>query len=268
MNKLSLDHLTVFDASPPEIVSIAAETGCQTISLFVQKPNDRVDVPPLIADTALRRETKRRMDDTGVRLGAIECFILTPDTDIGSFKAALEVGAGLGGNAAATVCFDPDEARFLDNFGQLCTLAAEFGLGANIEFLAFSPMNTIGKTERFLAKAGLANAGIIVDSLHMVRTGGSPADIAGTKPGIIRYAQICDGPRTIAPELEQDEGLLQRRIPGEGEFPLAGFAASLPKDVTVGVEVPLMDLREAGIGPMERARRAVEASRKILGAVR
>jgi sugar phosphate isomerase/epimerase len=266
MNLLSLDHLTVFEASPPEIVSIAAETGCQAVSLFIQKPNERVDVPPLITDAALRRETARRMADTGVRLGAIECFIITPETDIASFRPALEVGASLGGTAAATVAFDSDEARFLDNFAALCGLAAEYGLGANIEFLAFSPMNSIGKTERFLAGAGLPNAGIIVDSLHMVRTRGSPRDVASTKAGMIRYAQICDGPLEIAPELEQDEGLLQRRIPGEGAFPLTAFAAALPPDVTIGVEVPLKDLQDRGVGPLERARRAVEASRRIIAA--
>src|SRR5438128_457817 len=128
MNPLSLDHLTVFEASPPDAVSIAAETGCQFVSLFVQKPNERVDVPPLITDQALRRETARRMADTGVTLGAIECFIVTPEIDIGSFRPALETGAALGGKAAAVVAFDPDEARFLDKFSQLCVLAAEYGL--------------------------------------------------------------------------------------------------------------------------------------------
>ena len=268
MNPLSLDHLTVFEASPPDVVSIAAATGCRYVSLFVQKPNDRVEVPPLVTDTTLRRETARRMADTGVTLGAIECFIITPEVDIASFRPALETGAALGGTAAATVAFDPDEARFLDKFSALCALAAEYGLGANIEFLAFSPMNTIGKTEQFLRRAKLANAGIIVDSLHMVRTGGSPRDVANAGRDMIRYAQICDGPLTIAPELEQDEGLLQRRIPGEGAFPLADFAAALSPDITIGVEVPLKDLRESGMGPLDRARVAVEASRRIIRASR
>jgi sugar phosphate isomerase/epimerase len=268
MNSLSLDHLTVFEASPPEVVSIAAATGCQHVSLFIQKPNDRVAVPRLVSDAALRRETARRMADTGVTLSAIECFIITPEVDIESFRPALETGAALGGKAAATVAFDPDEKRFLDKFSELCALAAEYGLGANIEFLAFSPMNSIGKTEQFLRRAKLSTAGIIVDSLHMVRTGGSPRDVANTAQGMIRYAQICDGPLAIAPELEQDEGLLQRRIPGEGAFPLSDFAAALPPEVTIGVEVPLKDLRESGMGPLDRARLAVEASRRIIRASR
>ena len=45
---------------------------------------------------------------------------------------------------------------------------------------------------------------------------------------------------------------------------MPGFVAALPSEITIGVEVPLQDLREAGIGPAERARRAVEASRRSL----
>jgi len=268
MNPLSLDHLTVFDAPPPEIVSIASELGCRAISLFVQKPNDRVNVPALIADAGLRRETARRMADTGVRLDAIECFILTPEVDVAAFRPALEVGASLGATAAATVAFDADEERLLGHYRALCALAAEFGLAANLEFLAFSPLNSIRKAASFIERVGLPNAGIIVDSLHMVRTGGAPADLLRVKPGLIRYAQICDGPATMPAELHETEGLEQRQIPGEGAFPLAGFAAALPPDIMIGVEVPQKALREQGVGPLERARLAVEASRRIIGAAR
>lgn len=263
MNPLSLEHLTVFDAPPPEIVSIAAEIGCQAISLFIQKPNDQIEVPALIADARLRRETVRRMADTGVTLGAIECFILTPEVDVRRFRPALEVGASLGGQAATTVAFDPDEGRLLDRYAQLCDLAAEFGLGANLEFMAFSPLNSLEKSEDFVARVARPNAGITVDSLHLVRTGGVPADLGRVAPGLIRYAQICDGPPVIAPELQQWEGLEQRQIPGEGAFPLAGFLAALPPGIMIGVEVPLKNLRERGIGPLARARLAVEATRRI-----
>ncbi len=264
MRPLSLEHLTVFDAPAPEIISIAAALDCQAVSLFIQKPNDRVEVPPLVGDLALRQETARRIADTGVKLGAIECFILTPEIDVTAFRPALETGAALGGSCATTVVFDPDEGRAADRYAAFCDLAREFGIDVNLEFLAFSPMNSIAKAADFLKRVGRSNAGLVVDSLHIVRTGGTPADIGQVPASLIRHAQICDGPLAMPIDRQEEEGLEERQIPGEGQFPLADFLAALPPDVMLGVEVPQKRRRLAGVTPLERARLAVDATRRML----
>jgi sugar phosphate isomerase/epimerase len=118
---------------------------------------------------------------------------------------------------------------------------------------------------RFVTGSGEPNAGITVDVLHLMRTGGTPADLKAIDPKLIGYAQICDGPLVLDLAQWNFEGFEQRQIPGEGEFPLADFIAALPSDVALGVEVPLKSQREAGITPAERARRAVDATRALLG---
>ena len=57
------------------------------------------------------------------------------------------------------------------------------------------------------------------------------------------------------------------RSPEAGNFPCA-FVAALPSDIPIGVEVPLQSLAERGVGPFERARLAVEATRRIIAEAR
>jgi hypothetical protein len=70
------------------------------------------------------------------------------------------------------------------------------------------------------------------------------------------------------PKEQQHEALYERMIPGSGEFPLRQFVAALPSDIPIGVEVPLRCLAERGVGPFERARLAVEATRRIIAEAR
>jgi sugar phosphate isomerase/epimerase len=262
MRALSLDHLTAFEMPPPELVSIAAELGCQHVSLWTQQP-----MPgsfPLV-DRSNLAETKRRLNDTGVTLRSVECFNLMPDVVVDDFRPALELGAELGGKAALAINYmDPDESRCADNFARLCALAATFGLGVNVEFIAMGYVRTPADAQRLIERSGATNAAINCDLLHVVRSDSSPADIARLPPSLIGYGQICDGPLQISDDLLVIEGMQQRQIPGEGEFPVGEFLAALPPEVIVGVEVPLKKLRDAGVPALERARRAMAGTRAAL----
>ena len=44
-----------------------------------------------------------------------------------------------------------------------------------------------------VARAAHPNLAIGIDILHLVRSGGSPADVAALDRGLIGYAQLCDG---------------------------------------------------------------------------
>lgn len=267
MIPLSLEHITVWEASPPDLVSIAAELGCEAISLFVQSPGPDIPVPLLVGDTPLRRETRQRLSDSGVRLHTLEVFALAPDTRIADFEAALESGAVLGAAAATAIFFDPERSRATDNFGRLCELAARYGLGLNAEFIAQSTLPSLGDALQLLKAVGQPNAGITADALHLYRSGGTPAELSSARNGV-KFAQICDGPAVMPVELQLVfEGFEQRLLPGSGVFPLTAFLQALPDGVMLGVEVPMKDLREQGVAPLERARRAVAATRTLVEAM-
>ena len=265
MHRLSLEHITVWDASPPETVRIAADLGCSAVSLFVQGAGEGVEVPPLATDPALLRSTKAAMAETGVRLQTAECFVLAPETEVAACRPALALAAELGAAMATAIAFDDDNPRMRDNFFSLAELAREYGLVLNIEFLAFSSVASLQEAAQLARACTHAQAGVVVDALHLYRSGGQPEDIASLPPGLVKAAQICDGPPEMAADLQPFyEGFEQRLLPGEGVFPLTDFVRYLPEEVTIGVEVPQRKRREKGISPRERAALAVSATRRIL----
>src|SRR5437870_5685505 len=64
---ISLAHLTVLDATPPELVTVAADAGFRSIGIRLTA-TPSVGVPPydILGDGPLLRETLRRLADTGV----------------------------------------------------------------------------------------------------------------------------------------------------------------------------------------------------------
>lgn len=267
MHPLSLEQLTIMDVTPPELVSIAAALDCQAISLYVEPPGGGIEVYPLIDDTPVRRETIARLADTGVVLHNLEAYVLAPDTRVDSYRKSLEAGARMGAKTATVIVFDPDRGRVTDRFAQLCVQAEELGLRINAEFFAGSELKSFRDALALVTAAAQPNAGIVVDSLHIARTGSALADVARTDPRLIGNAQISDGPLTMPPDQQMFEAKDQRQIPGAGELPLREFIEALPPNLMIGVEVPLETLKRRGVPAMERARLAVEATRRLLAAV-
>ena len=260
--QLSLDHLTIIDVQPPTLVDIAAELGFPLVSLWTQLPL-KAELPLVTRDNFA--ETRSRMRATGVKVGNLECFNLTPEAVVEDFRPAVAMGAELGATSLTAInAWDPEPARAADKFAGLCRIGAEYGLKVYVEFISMGQVRTLADAVKLVTDSGEANVGITVDILHVIRTGDTPDDIKAIDPKLIGYAQICDGPAGLARDEWQNEGFEQRQIPGEGEFPLADFVAALPADVILGVEVPLKSLREAGVSPLERARRSLEGTRSFL----
>lgn len=262
MRELSLEPVTIFDAAPPELVSVAASIGCRHVSLWVHAPVPGMDGPNLVGDPELRRETARRLADTGVQVLNIECFNLNETTDFDACQRSLEVGAGLGGKCATAIAFGNRAlAAIPSQFARLAEIAAGFGLRLNVEFISMGDICTL--EDAIALAGGVPNAGVTVDLLHLHRTGANPADLARLPDALVGHIQICDGPAVASdPAME---GTTQRRIPGEGVFPVKAFAeAFAPSHHPLGIEVPLRDLLEQGVGPLERAGRVVEGLRRVL----
>jgi sugar phosphate isomerase/epimerase len=101
-----------------------------------------------------------------------------------------------------------------------------------------------------------------MDSLHLARSGGVPADIRTTPPALVRAAQICDGPLTSPPNRDAiiAEARENRLPPGEGGLPLIDFLRALPPGTAISAEVPI-----PGLDATTKLRRAYEATMRVLG---
>jgi sugar phosphate isomerase/epimerase len=100
-----------------------------------------------------------------------------------------------------------------------------------------------------------------------VRTGTTLADLAAMDPALIRYVQICDGPAILSGEALGIEAMEERLYPGEGEFPIAPILDGIGRHAQYAVEIPgFIRRRERGVTPLDHARDAMAASRRVLEA--
>jgi sugar phosphate isomerase/epimerase len=260
---LSLAHLTVLDADPLALIEAAAAGSFGAIGLRIVPPFVTETIVPVVGDADLQRRIKRRLRDTGIALLDIEAIWLKPESRIEEIRPALETGAELGAKYVLTIAFDDDTARLSDNFGKLCAAAHGCGLRTMLEFIPYSVLGTLAKAHDFIVAAAPADAGLLIDALHLSRSGGQPADIAAYDPALFSYVHLCDAPKARpAAERNRDEARYNRLYPGEGELWLDAFLDAFAPDTPVAVEAP--NAAFAHLPAAERARLAGAATRRLL----
>jgi sugar phosphate isomerase/epimerase len=267
--QISLAHLTVLDTTPPELVTVAAAAGFRTVGIRLTA-TPSVGIPPydILSDGPLLRETLRRLADTGVSVLDTEFLRFEPDQPVGIPEGFLEVSARLGARNVLVMSAEPDEARTLERFCELCDRAARYGLHVCLEFAIYTGVRTLAEAAHVVARSRRSNASVLVDALHFSRSGGIPAHLASVDPSLFRYAQICDASADMpgpgdTPALVR-EARTGRLLPGEGVLPLAELVAALPAGLPLAVEAP--SRATADLPAVERARRAYRALAALLQA--
>src|SRR5437667_9045607 len=241
--QISLAHLTVLDTTPPELVAAAAAAGFRTIGIRLTA-TPSVGVPPydVLRDGPMLREPLQRLADTGVSVLDTEFLRFEPEHPVAVPEGFLEVSARLGARNVLVMSAEPEEARTIERFGELCDRAAGYGLHVCLEFAIYTGVRTLAQAAHVVARSRRSNASVLVDALHFSRSGGAPAHMAHVDPSLFRYAQICDagldmpGPGDT-PALIR-EARTGRLLPGEGVLPLAALIAALPATVPLAIEAP------------------------------
>jgi len=118
-----------------------------------------------------------------------------------------------------------DVERMTEEFGLLCHQAAERGTNVLFEMLPaqFSRAPSLDAVLAICNGAAAANGGIMLDNLHLQRSGTPPADIV-RKIGrhIPLGVELNDGTLAMPVNLE-DSVINKRLLPGDGEFDLDAF---------------------------------------------
>jgi sugar phosphate isomerase/epimerase len=238
---LSISHLTALDTTPPELVSAAAGAGFDAVGIRVWPAADE---PPyaMIGDTPMMRETLVRLADTGIRVLDVEVLRLRPDSRHEDALRILDVGARLGARGVLVICNDPQEERLAERFAAVCEATAERGMRACLEFMIFSSVKTLADALRILDRVAHLASAVLIDALHLQRSGGTPADAAALPPDRLPYAQLCDGPfHPVRPPegVALTEARTGRLFPGDGELPLRDLVDALPPSASLAVESPV-----------------------------
>jgi sugar phosphate isomerase/epimerase len=264
MNPLALCHFTLVEAEPPAFVDIAAQAGFAAVSLMIQFPRSYGPGFPMAGDTRMRRETRRRLDATGVTLFDAATCRLEPGTAVEDFQAMIETAAYLGAHRVDVNGNDPDASRLTDQFAALCALCAEHGLGVGLEFMMSTQIKTLGDALALIERSGADNAAVTVDALHLARSGGSPRDVAALDRAQISYVQLCDGPAQPPGQGYAREAAAERLLPGAGELPVRALVDAVGPDVVLGVEAPSRRRAEQGVPAAVYAAQAMNSVLRLL----
>lgn len=254
--EFGLAALTVLELPPAEQVSAAAAAGYTHVGLRL------LPVAGQVLPRFDPRETKRRLDDTDVKVLDVEVFRLDPDTDVLRFEPTMAQAAELGATELLVHGADPQESRLVQSLGALCDLAQRYGLSANLEPMPWVAISTVAKAKRIISGAGRKNAALLVDAIHFYRADNSLADLANVP---MRYMQLCDAhpgrPAEMQEIIRQARG--DRLFPGEGALDLKSLLQMLPADLPLSLEVPIA----RRIEPFERARLALVATCSFLSRI-
>ncbi len=253
---VSLDHLTVFELTPPELVTVAAQTGFQHVGVRLNPAAPGEHRHPMIGDTPMRRETLRRMGELGVAVFDVGVFRLERTVDVRDFEPVFESAARLGARHALVGVAEPDEQAGADLFASLCELGRGYSLLMNLEFLPWSGVPTLAQAQRIVQLAGQPEGRVLIDAIHLDRVGEGAADVAAASPALLAYAQICDArsPRPVDFETMIYQARQDREFPGDGDLDLPGILMALPPDLPLTLEAPVQP-RPGAATALERARR-------------
>jgi sugar phosphate isomerase/epimerase len=261
----SLAHLTVLGVPPPELVEIAARTGYEYASIRVTRVTTAEPLYDLARDPVLMRETRSRLAGTGIKVHDIELFRMDPAIEPEDFAPELEVAAKLGARRVIAQLPDPDRDRAVDRFGRLCDMAKAYGIFVGLEFPHWTETGNLTEAVRVLRAANRTNAGILIDMLHMARSGSSTDELRTLPREWFQFAHVCDAEREVPPTMERilRTARDERLFPGEGTIDVRGILSCLPPDIPYSLEIPRSTLTKA-VGPEEVARLALRATRRHL----
>ena len=266
----SLAYLTCNTLSPAQAVRLASERGYAFVGLRLQPNAPGAPQQCLIERPAELRETQAALRDTGVGVFDLEIIRIGATFDARSQLPLLEIGATLAAQAVLVAGDDTDALRLAHSYAQLCELMRPFGLTADLEFMPWTAVPDARAALSLVNAAGRpANAGILVDALHVSRSTTTLEDLRALPRELLHYAQICDAPtssqvgRSFSVEEMIHTARCERLLPGEGGIALRDLFDALPADLPISVEVP-NEKRLARIGPHEWARQCLQASRAML----
>lgn len=239
MRPLAVAHLTALDLAPVDLVREAARAGFSAVGLRLHPVLPGATAYPVASGSPAARELKTVLAGEGVQIGDIEFVSLTPQFRLGDHEGLLAAGADLGASSLTVSGDDLDHARLVHNYASLCELANGYGLRVDLEFMRWRAVANLQQAVAVVTGAGQRNAGVLVDALHLYRSGGDEQAVAQVDPQYLRAVQLCDAPRSPPPEdLIIQEAREGRLLPGQGALPLEALLGALPTHVAVSVETP------------------------------
>lgn len=262
---------TLIKASLPELIHEAGRNGFGTIAVTPPSYRRCLDSGTSAADL------RRMLADNGVRVTVIDPLLAglpgsprpedVPDNLRDGFlhdeDYCYEVAEALGAKVINLAHFLGKSVPLPDMAGAIAAIsrrAAQHGLAVSLEFIPGTGMPDLVTANELVELAGESNLGVLFDTWHFVRSGGTLQQLRALPPGRINAVQISD--RIPPPPGAAYVPMSGRLFPGEGEQPLDEILKGVfANNASVTVEMEVFSADLAAMPVAAAAERAAEAAR-------
>jgi len=261
MNPISLASGVVPEFGPVDTIEAARAGGFDMVGLWVD---------PAEWTARHTRDARAALAATGLPLLDVEVIWLKPDSSMDEHRKVIDVGAELGAANVLCVSSDPDHARTAARLADLCVHAEGSGMRVALEFGIFTEVKDLRAAMAVLDQVAHPLRALLIDPIHVDRSGSSIAEIAKVDPALLPYAQFCDAPAQ-RPDPADFAAIIHDAINlreqcGEGALPLAALYEALPANIPLAIELRSQALRDAFPHPALRAAAVADATRRWLEA--
>ena len=242
---LSLAAGVMADLPVPDSVTAAAAAGWPACGVWFDHE---------VWTAAHEREVLRRLADSGIAVLDVEPIIVGLEPDVS--ERLVDAAAVLGARFILFTARVADQALVVERFGHACDLAAAADPRLTIvyEFLPAFPIGTLAGALGVVRDSGRSNGAVLVDNLHLARSGVTPEVLHSLDPSLLPYLQVSDAPRQ-APKGSDEllhEARHARLWPGDGELPIGELLSAVPH-VPLSFEVRSQRVRDTFRDPLDRA---------------
>jgi sugar phosphate isomerase/epimerase len=157
-----------------------------------------------------------------------------------------------------------DPAALCDAVAVVCAAAAERSIRVTFEYFPESAVPDLRAAAELVASVGAENLGLMVDTLHTLRSGGTAEQIAALAPGTVGALQVAD-----RPEVDPDApyvAMSGRALPGDGVLALVPVVRAALANATPGMPagIEVFDAGLRALGPRTAAGLAATSMHRLL----
>ncbi|WP_235536243.1 MULTISPECIES: sugar phosphate isomerase/epimerase family protein [unclassified Sphingomonas] len=246
---------------PVDTIRAAAAGGFDAVGLWIE---------PADWTAPLFREVRAALADTGLPLLDVEVIWLKPDSAMDDHRRTIDIGAELGAANVLCVSSDPDPGATATRLADLCRHAEGSRMRVALEFGIFTEVKDLPAALAILDRVGHPQRALLLDPIHVDRSGTPFEALAAVDRALLPYAQICDAPAHRPDPADFDAVIVDaidlREQCGDGALPLDIFHRALPAGIPLSVELRSKALRDSYPDADARARVVAEATRRWLKA--
>ena len=263
MNPIALASGVLPEFGPVETIRAAQFAEFDAVGLWIE--------PDSWTGTQTR-DSRAALANSGLDLIDVEVVWLKPDSDMTLHKRTIDIGAELGARNVLCVSSHPDAGATAAMLAELCEHAAPSGMRVALEFGIFTEVRSIAAARAILDQVAHPAVALLIDPIHVDRSGATAAQIADVPTSLLPYAQFCDA-SAIRPDPQDFGAIIADAVDlrlqcGEGVLPLDAILTALPAGIPLSIELRSKALRDSYPDPGERARETARATRRWLEAWR